>query len=85
MRTREQILASILENPAYVKAVSKVPEEERKMIEDELQEDYVGVLFELESLVNRVKNDVGLRTEILNALKEERALFNPSATKTASE
>ena len=85
MRTREQILADILGNPTYVQVVSGVAEEERKMIEGMIQEDYVNVIFELEALVGKVKNDVGVRTELSKVLKEEGSIFNPDTSKMTLE
>ena len=74
MKTREQVLDQILGSKAYKAAISKVSGEERKMIEEVIQDNFVNAILGLSRLNERAKSDPGLREEIAKVVKERSAI-----------
>jgi hypothetical protein len=70
MKTKQQILTEVLGNEAYLSAISKVPEGERKMIEEILHGKFLDVIVGMQALADKVQNDPVTRDAFVQALNE---------------
>jgi hypothetical protein len=70
MRSREEIIASMLKGETYLKAIEKAPEGERKNIEGMIQGEFLDVIVSLETFLDKIKTDVGVRNELSRVAKD---------------
>jgi hypothetical protein len=70
MKTKQQILTEVLGNETYLSAISKVPEGERKMIEEILHGKFLDVIVGMQALADKVQNDPVTRDAFVQVLNE---------------